>query len=633
MSTTPLELQLTQFSLLPSLFQASAKDAADGSTRALMRICEIVSDCTDLPTLRLFLPVPYAVLQRAQMAPTDELNSEALSPTEDTLSSVYTALQILKLIRQIPAHIVLHMWPLMWKWIHFLMLYPSPLPYPAPLEDTICYSLAAVVFPLHSGHLSDSILYPADPAVCAVVEATVGVQLLFSRAWLSSLARGDIIRVYPTSFFIMRLRSTSLRLDEWIEGAGGTQWHLASFIVKLLDFLSPQLLQAEMPFRGAIIFIGMIIQEEELFLTLLKCGLFGALTRMLNALLTENIGYDIEFHLQLTLTILSHISRNMPMVERWIVEGLKARLLPALMSVAQRKEPYLTSNIVRALTSSLIHHSVAKQIDISVREVLPTIPIVAAPHKQDEVAKDLRLFLPHVLERLQVLSDYDNGNSISSQACDNMKCGIILPKSQLRRCSQCTKRYYCSETCQVLDWRDDGHRTVCKALKQSKLDFGSPTERGFMRAVLDSDFKRSRAKLFRRQVMHMYENPDTEFFCVYDFKVIPHSFGVYTLGKLPCTDPVWADFVARARRSGGRMEIHLMNVPDGTVDKVADGSSGRGKIFPLRSSRADIHVGLRAIAKRLPPGVAPVEKMQKQIDEEVSALLKATQDVVQIHCA
>ncbi|KAJ7738988.1 hypothetical protein B0H16DRAFT_1891185 [Mycena metata] len=240
-----------------------------------------------------------------------------------------------------------------------------------------------------------------------------------------------------------------------------------------------------------------------------------------------------------------------------------------------------------------------------------------------------RLVLPAlfaVLQRAPV-------HCVSSQACDNMKCGVILAKSQLRRCSQCGKRYYCSAPCQAKDWRDDGHRGVCKSLQKSSIDLGTATERGFMRAVLDRDFEEDRPALFRRQVMFIYQNPESDFYCLYDYEGVPTGSGVYALENFPCENPFWEDCVARARRSGGRMEIHLMNVPDGTLDDAPRGVlSGRERIFPLRSSRADIQVGLRVIARSLPPGITDVETMKDQIDEKVAALMKPTRDVVQIHC-
>lgn len=152
-----------------------------------------------------------------------------------------------------------------------------------------------------------------------------------------------------------------------------------------------------------------------------------------------------------------------------------------------------------------------------------------------------------------------------------------------------------------------------------------------MRAVVHHTYEAARPQLFRRQILFMRENPNTDFYCLFNFKCVPPTFGVYAVRDLLRKDPVWVDCIERARRSEGRMEVHLVDVPDGTHESVINGTNGRSRIFPLRSTNCDIQTGLRAIANTLPSGVDG-STLEKEIEKRVKALLRKMQDVVQIHC-
>jgi hypothetical protein len=164
----------------------------------------------------------------------------------------------------------------------------------------------------------------------------------------------------------------------------------------------------------------------------------------------------------------------------------------------------------------------------------------------------------------------------------------------------------------------------------AKSDDASTRDRIFMRLVVHHGYESSKESLFRRQILFMRENPNTDFYCLYNFKDGLPCFGVYPVRDLPRVDPVWVDSINRARRSGGRMEIHLVEVPDGAHDDLANGTRGNSRIFPLRSSRADIQRGLRAIASTL-PATADESTLDPEIQARVQTLLRMTRDVVQIH--
>ncbi|CEM20825.1 unnamed protein product [Vitrella brassicaformis CCMP3155] len=53
--------------------------------------------------------------------------------------------------------------------------------------------------------------------------------------------------------------------------------------------------------------------------------------------------------------------------------------------------------------------------------------------------------------------------SSSSAAAAGMECYFCKNKATMR-CGSCYRRVYCSKECQLVDWRDRGHKEACKTL-------------------------------------------------------------------------------------------------------------------------------------------------------------------------
>ena len=47
-------------------------------------------------------------------------------------------------------------------------------------------------------------------------------------------------------------------------------------------------------------------------------------------------------------------------------------------------------------------------------------------------------------------------------SCD--LCGKVAAEGELQRCGQCGWRCYCGAECQRKDWKQMGHKRVCKAI-------------------------------------------------------------------------------------------------------------------------------------------------------------------------
>ncbi|KAJ7142645.1 hypothetical protein C8R44DRAFT_865966 [Mycena epipterygia] len=332
---------------------------------------------------------------------------------------------------------------------------------------------------------------------------------------------------------------------------------------------------------------------------LLECGLARVLTTLAIALLKGNQTGEMLAQSFGLLFWATTAAGN----DRWMVEMLKAGLLNAFVALTKVDSVPDSARIIlrQSLPASMVHYSVVSQADVLIGGITNDADIKSV-RDASQIFDEWRLFHNLTSDRMAAKSQYDSGEYVSAQACNNMTCGVILPRSRFRRCSGCARRYYCSPECQAVDWRADGHRTVCASFRTPyEPDPVTTRDRAFMRLLFHGCYERSKRALFLQQITFMHENPSTsKFYTMYD----------YTVTVAPPA-------------SGGRMEMHVFNVSQ-------DGAH-QFRIFPLRSSRPNICFGLRAIADAIPPG-ADLDSLSADLGEKVDALLHRTQDVVQIHC-
>ncbi|KAF7350318.1 MYND-type domain-containing protein [Mycena venus] len=208
---------------------------------------------------------------------------------------------------------------------------------------------------------------------------------------------------------------------------------------------------------------------------------------------------------------------------------------------------------------------------------------------------------------------------VSLKACDNMNCGVIQVKGEFRRCSHCQRVFYCSTTCQRQDWATGGHRDMCHSIRISRLKNPISTrDLSFMRSLFANDASEVDHKWLCSRLSSMRKYPGDPILHTVDYT---HGYPKRYIGPLEKErardkhgDVYWDEHVARAARSGGRMELHLMG--------VWDGNRTRRWMFPRRSHRSTLHNGLIRILNDIHPDDAC---------EEVEKLLEENGDVVQIH--
>jgi hypothetical protein len=129
------------------------------------------------------------------------------------------------------------------------------------------------------------------------------------------MAIDDIFELYCVALFLIITptisrtgENTTSEIQEWIDAAGETHWHLATIVVRYLDFIAAHPLHSELHVHAALAFICQFLGDEnrDLLDTLLEWGLAGALTGTAGAL-SEHMDYPIDNHLDRSFRLLMFI--------------------------------------------------------------------------------------------------------------------------------------------------------------------------------------------------------------------------------------------------------------------------------------------------------------------------------------
>ncbi|KAJ7050369.1 hypothetical protein C8F01DRAFT_1092549 [Mycena amicta] len=198
-------------------------------------------------------------------------------------------------------------------------------------------------------------------------------------------------------------------------------------------------------------------------------------------------------------------------------------------------------------------------------------------------------------------------------ACDNLsvQCGTILFKEQLRSCAGCKSRMYCSDACQREDWSSGGHRDTCVLSRRIRIAFRSDLSRKdmhyfhFLLHKLSSHdaitLEHWAAHISYEQhtttpvLQFVYGGQDSEEIGIATrpFVSSPHDFRAAVHPSR--LDPLWDDWVDRARRSKGRMDLHVIHLAAGFHDRLL--------IIPRRSSSSFVNDNAARLFRTV-PGVA-----------------------------
>ncbi|KAJ7823123.1 hypothetical protein B0H13DRAFT_2376234 [Mycena leptocephala] len=414
MSSTPAELRLERLSRLPPEFRRETLPVDLAKHFAVSMISFWMAEIFPTGSCSFLFSTPYILRARI---PTAEEADEKPQSTGSALDRVLTVIDALRAMRKITPRI-------------FLFTFGRC----SGLGWSVLSSVAAasrVQCRAKKRFIADGgALHPLDPTLSKMISATSGVCTLICRSWVALMALDDIIDLYSVAFFLItapiisRTREeTTSEIQEWIDAAGGTHWHLATIVVRYLDVIAAHPLHSELHVHAALAFICQFLGDEnrDLLDTLLECGLATALTGTIAALLTENMDYPIDNHLDRSLALLMLIlTRACSKGHRWMVDSLKGGLLPALVSITQRERaPHYANRILEvALPSSLIRYRAVVQAGISIS---PALTIMKNLVDIQKVPESLKFFLRILSDRLIVKEDYESVHASVGCSCVDLK--------------------------------------------------------------------------------------------------------------------------------------------------------------------------------------------------------------------
>ncbi|KAJ6540862.1 hypothetical protein DFH09DRAFT_64066 [Mycena vulgaris] len=406
-------------------------------------------------------------------------------------------------------------------------------------------------------------------------------------------------------------------LDEWIDGAGGTLDDLAVLLVGHINRIqsTPDIPKFDNSF--AFFFHPMVrllaaseltriekdgrIMLAPLTAALLPHGIVGALSDMLFTGARPGLGEQAPVQtLHRCSAILQHILYSSAGY-RLLPEALDAGLLNVLVACGELKsakiDGILMSFLTRLLPASTVYYDFLAKMEPALRRVedfertgIFRTTTFSEWGKMKELAR----------QRLQVLTLLDAPSYISRRACDNLQCGVIRARTDLRRCSGCQSYYYCSAECQRSDW-NDGHRAACTPVHSFWLNASSPfsvKERAFLRALMQDDHSSLKGLRSRiDELIFMNLGPNSPFCTQFDYTGLAGTmrvFGAEDWGLSVKPDPAqWAYVVARMEKSRGRMGLHTVVVLQGDVPRYL--------IVPLRAATPTVQYGMRNLAATISP--------------------------------
>ncbi|KAF7293095.1 MYND-type domain-containing protein [Mycena indigotica] len=196
-------------------------------------------------------------------------------------------------------------------------------------------------------------------------------------------------------------------------------------------------------------------------------------------------------------------------------------------------------------------------------------------------------------------------------ACDNPPCGRIDKRERFRRCSGCAFRMYCSSACQKTDWRTGDHRSTCSATRAEYAKVRalfSKRQLALFRLALDTFYRENAGAFHCISAVHRRAIGKEQATAGHDPRAVIIATTSFLGGKPELNDvliepaltnqehmhlPNIDDWISRARRSNGRLAIHVVTLPVG-VDRYS-------LVCPLRMNMSVLEDFALRIAHSAPP--------------------------------
>ncbi|KAJ7177090.1 hypothetical protein C8R46DRAFT_1246441 [Mycena filopes] len=633
--------QLGDLEWLPFSTRRMTLSAAQGNSRDVMKLHDLMEKLgaadDDSATWKVFVPVWYANLDAARIPNDDRLDLHSTFDEGAVVNANFAVRGLTALIMTYggapPPSAFPQLWTRLWPWIQFYDNYRDQFP-----GDDIAGSPFLII--AHAYVDEHKKLFYSTPGFYRVIGG----------GWLPLLECGNTLRVayginMLTDLLFTKMRPTTrAHVEELIEGAGGLDG-LARCVVGYFDQIAadgdtPQLKRERRLLGGIFDFINDVDRllsskkPDGAFLAPFSAALVDsqairALTAMAGILGTSTTRrQEFEPILSRTLKFLHRIFTTAP--NRYaILDAQDAGLIATIVYCGSYNSKFgdtLKALINDVLPSSLIHYEelflIKKTIhDLKLGAALPS------SFRSTAVYDSWSSFLTLLQERLKIL-DSVQSHAPRLKACDNAKCCKIADSALFHRCSNCLGFYYSSPECQQVDWKDGEHQKSCNSFHSLRLSERQPLpnrKRAFLRAVFKHDYTAAKlAEVYPQQILLASKHGKSQpLVTLFDYRAAGGRvrIEVQTPDALTLSskdfDGWWND-VQRAARSGGRIHLHVIALPDGP------GGLGRSRdteylLMPLRTETSQAQDVLDGFARRLPSG-AEIQVVRDLVKRGKSAL-------------
>ncbi|KAJ7167038.1 hypothetical protein C8R46DRAFT_269178 [Mycena filopes] len=573
---------------------------------------------------RCLLPVFYFNLDPQDAPNENEFDPDTLPPAKKgAIARARSALSSLARVVNFPRGLGAELWPRLWPWARFFHFFHEHLPglLLPDAEASICFDLvmSAGAFQFH-------------PPSYDLIKSTPGFWFMLGRAWFH--ATQD---VQPSRQHILFALSGLLakpdvgdptHLAQVMEGVGGSFHDLARTAKRYLVALVPippavmdmVSVHTILNFLGFLRIIDPSLNDPigggpplgAFGSTLVSYGIVRVLTDTVCAATSwlrqqqDEEPLETSYLKQLvghTFAALALLVTKSPRDGKLTV-ALKSRLLTALVLAAQIPNTAAYEEIIQYWTGALPRYLVRYRVVRALGSALDGVADLASTDafRHCPAYDNWTTFVSVAQERIRLLESLSLPAAVPLRACDNIQCLRMHPRSSLRRCSGCSSLYYCSKPCQMTDRREGGHRNTCKfygilCLRADGPSGLSAQDRAYLRALADHDYQKARSTLAYDELLFRHANPGEPHFVIYDYTQAIGTITVYplTTGIGPSLFPhvEGVDIISRVMRSGGRMRLDMLFLPNGLGRQSC--------IIPLRRNRPSrLDEGIGLLARELP---------------------------------
>ncbi|KAF7371456.1 MYND-type domain-containing protein [Mycena sanguinolenta] len=625
-------LRSEALSRLPISIRRFAIPAANGSPDDLAHLLDLVVD--DEHRYTQCLPVLYANLDPDRIPDEEHLNANAVKCANFVLDSLAD-------LEYAPKSTWPELWPRVWAWIAFFEAYSE-----------------CLAEPLTRPHVRFDLLrfvrtFDDDDTTKEDINRTAGWRTLVMQAWLMILESEDSLEHYVFPDLCRAVGdmeiTTEEEFEEVLDGAQGPN-NLGCVVVQTIERLlvtnRPYISDSGLSFLTLILlFLENLGQHKTISPALMHNGGASVFTAAAGICHEVDHEYDRSAVQQKAVLLCLNALSSMLSCHSAMRDALASGLLHSILYCAtfspDKRLPSemrgLEQILTRTLPGSTVFQTVLAELDTQLQGVRNTLE--SPSFQRCWMYKDWLKFMAFADDRIAFMKHVQSKDFVSSKACDNMECGVIRPKAEFKRCSHCQQVYYCCSDCQKLDWRAGGHRETCRSIPifASKNKNLGMRNLHFMRQLLHRDLTEHRysensplvASIRLRVLRNLAQTSESDpFVTVMDYG-FPDGPILYMEAISWMEDfwsmsyPVyWEEHIARMTRSHGRMELHVMIIPEGFMFPGRWGPRTRHLMFPQRSQRPTLHESVRHLLKS---GGSNVQKA------DIQQLLTVHDSIVRIH--